>query len=119
MPYHPAVAPLSIHNPSCELARVLNNQQAAEALSNLKNRSAVSQHLIPGADGCIVDQSAPSKYPLVDACVLCSLSSKGPFHPSRIIVCVNREFIQAPDQQGRDHNPLCPRYQPTQSPSES
>jgi len=105
--YHPVVAPLSIHQPPRDLARSLDDEQTAEALSDLKDGCAVPQQFVPSANRHHLHQSIHAKQPVVHARVLRPLSAKSALHPSRIVVRVDGEFVQTPDQHGGDHEPLC------------
>jgi hypothetical protein len=45
--YHPTVTMISVYNPSCQLSACLDNQQATETFSDLKDWSRPSQNFIP------------------------------------------------------------------------
>lgn len=51
--------------------------------------------------------------------VIRPLAAKSSLHPARAVVRIERKFVQAPDEQGPNHQPLRPRKNLTQSPSES
>src|ERR1700710_2004839 len=84
--YHPSITTPSVHEPTCDLACSLYNQQAAEALGQLEERRGVSQHLVPGANRQHLEQAPGAKYPLLHTRVLRSLPVERPRHPVPAVI---------------------------------
>lgn len=68
--YHPAVAALPIHDPSCNLASSLDDEETAKALGDLEGRCAVPERLVPSADGEVLQQPLRPKDPLLHRLVV-------------------------------------------------
>lgn len=87
--YHPAVTPLAIDQPAGDLPGSLDDEQATEALADLKDRGAVSQHLVPGANGDRLQQAVRTEDPLVQAGVLSAAAAESALNPSGGIVRID------------------------------
>jgi hypothetical protein len=80
--HHPAIAPLSVHQPSRYLACGLDHEQTAEAFADLEHRGAVPEHIVPCPDSDHLHEAIHAEQPFVHIRVLGSLSPKGPLYPS-------------------------------------
>lgn len=105
--YHPAItSTTAIHEPSGDLASGLNDQQAAEALGELKDGGGPSQQTVPITQSDCFHQAIATEDPFVNRAILRAFSSKGALDPTAVIIRVHGEAVQGPDQQDGNEDPL-------------
>lgn len=118
--YHPHITPPAIHKISRDLARNLDDQQAAEALEELKDGTRVAEQTIPTTQGKGLYQAllTPKIFTPRARLVPCGDRGEGALNPAGVLR-VDREAIQGPYQECGDDDPLGQADQVGEEPSHS
>ncbi|KAI7326873.1 hypothetical protein KC326_g198 [Hortaea werneckii] len=108
----PVTAIFGVDQVAGDLSGGLDDEKAAEALSELEARCGVGEQLIPAAHQCVLKQALFAKDPFLQRGLAVGVKRpgrvvKGFADPIGTVTGIHGEFVEAPNQQTGDDEHLC------------